>query len=281
MQFLTPYWLLLAPVFVAAAWHWPALRTPRRLGCLGLLLLLLLGPELRRLGRGLELAVLVDQSASAADALAPRLGEMQGLLEHSMSADDRLFYVDFASLAMVRGETDPMIDSQRQQTRLALATQFALSRLSPDRAGRLLVLTDGYSTEPLAGLAERLLRQGVSLDYRFIAPPRQTDFRISRLELPTRVQTGEPFLLEVHVAGEPDGEVALEVFRDGVSLGRTAATVKNGAALARFSERLLGTGSHRYTAQVFGPGDTRPGNDRAEKWIESPVARASCWLPRM
>jgi hypothetical protein len=38
------------------------------------------------------------------------------------------------------------------------------------RASRLLVLTDGYSTEPLHDIAERLTQQHVPLDYRLLTP---------------------------------------------------------------------------------------------------------------
>ena len=130
------------------------------------------------------------------------------------------------------------------------------------------MLTDGYSTEPLTGLGERLMRQKVPMDYRLLSPPHAVDYRISRLDLPTRVQSGEPFLVQVGIAGEPDAEVSLELLRDGVSLGKAPATIKGGTASARFSERLTGSGAHRYTAQVTGANDARPGNDRAEKWIE-------------
>ena len=125
MQFDTLPWLLFAPVLAFAVLRWPALRTPRRLLCLLLLQFLLLTPQWRKLGRGLDLAVLVDVSASAADSLAPRLPEMQGLLERSRTADDHIFYVDYASLAQVHGETDEMTPAMRQQTRLNLAAQFA------------------------------------------------------------------------------------------------------------------------------------------------------------
>lgn len=268
MHFTALAWLLFLPVLAAAVLRWPALRTPPRLVCLALLMLTLLGPEIRRLGRGLELAVLMDLSASAADAMVPRQAEMQALLERSRTADDRLFYVDFASLAQVRGETDEMVPSQRQETRLNLAVRFALSRLSPDRTGRLLVLTDGYSTEPLGGLAERLQRQGVALDYRLITPLVKADYRVERIELPTKVQTGEPFMVEVHLAGQPQAEVSLELMRDGVSLGKNAVAIKDGVATARYAQRLIGSGAHLYTAIVTGPEDGRPGNDRAQKWIE-------------
>ncbi len=81
MRFEALSWLIFAPLLVAAAiWH-PALRTWRRMTCMGLLLLILIEPQWRRLGRGLELAALVDLSASAADALAPRMNQIQALLE--------------------------------------------------------------------------------------------------------------------------------------------------------------------------------------------------------
>jgi hypothetical protein len=268
MRFEALPWLIFAPLFVAAPFWFRPLRTWRRLVCLGLLLLVLIQPQLRRLGSGLELAVLVDLSASAADALAPRMNEMQALLERSKSADDHLFYVDYAELAQVRGEADEIPPHKRQQTRTALAIQFALSRLSPERSGRLLLITDGYSTEPLTRIEERLARQGVALDYRLVALPSAADYRIDRLDLPLRAQVGEPFLIDAQIAGEPDGPVSVEILRDGAAIGHSNVEVRQGRANVHFSDRLAHAGAHRYTAQLSAANDARPGNNRAEKWIE-------------
>jgi von Willebrand factor type A domain len=268
MRFESLAWLIFAPLFAGAVIWFPPLRTWRRLVCLGLLVLTLVQPQLRRLDSGLELAVLVDLSASAADALAPRINEMQALLERSKSGDDGLFYVDYAELAQVRGEADDIPTHKRQQTRTALAIQFALSRLSPERSGRLLLITDGYSTEPLTGIEERLARQGVALDYRLVSLPSAADYRIDHLDFPLRAQVGEPFLIDVQIAGDPDGPVSIEILRDGVPIGRAKADVQRGRAAVHFSDRLAHAGAHRYTAQLSAANDTRPGNNRAEKWIE-------------
>src|SRR6202008_2359718 len=150
----------------------------------------------------------------------------------------------------------------------ALATQLALGRMATDRATRLFVITDGYSTEPLTHLSERLARQQVALDYRLVAPPGGADYRIRRLGLTTRAQSGEPFLIEIEVAGEPDGPVSVEISRDGVNIGQTTLYLRKGAAFARFTDQLTTTGAHRYTAQVSAAHDSRPGNNRMEKWIE-------------
>lgn len=267
IHFAALSWIVFLPAVIALIWF-GRVRTPLRILCLGLFALVLLEPQIRRLGDGLDLWVLVDRSASAADALTPRFAEIKGLLERSKSADDRILYVDYAELAQMQGEADEIPPHKQQQTRTALAIQLALGRMATDRAARLFVITDGYSTEPLTHLSERLARQAVALDYRLVAPIGAQDYRISRLGLTTRAQSGEPFLIEVEVAGEPDGPVTVEIARDGVNIGRAPLYLKKGTAFARFTDRLTTPGAHRYTAQVSAANDARPGNNRVEKWIE-------------
>ena len=60
---------------------------------------LLAEPRVRRQGDGLDLWVLVDRSDSGWEELAPRLPEMETILEKSRGVDDRVFFVDFAAEA--------------------------------------------------------------------------------------------------------------------------------------------------------------------------------------
>ncbi len=130
----------------------------------------------------------------------------------------------------MRGEADPISPQQKQSTRTNLAIQLALARMSPDRAARILVVTDGYSTEPLSDAAERLNRQEVALDYRLLVQPDAADYRVERFDLPPKAQTGEPFMMEAGLAGQPDGTVALEILRDGVRIGESPVDIKDGKA---------------------------------------------------
>ncbi len=263
-----PTWLLLLPAMAAAAWWAPSWRTPLRLLCMTLFLLLMIAPQIRRTAHGLDLWVLEDQSASAEDELTAHHAEIESLLQHSAGPDDRIFYIDYAEHAQVRGEADEISPLQKQSTRTNLAIQLALARMSPDRAARILVVTDGYSTEPLSDAAERLNRQQVALDYRLLTNEKSADYRVDRLDLPTKAQVGEPFLLEVGLAGHPDGPVELQILRDGAQIGRSQVMINDGVALARFTDRLSLTGAHRYTASITAGNDPHPGNNRAEKWIE-------------
>ncbi len=268
IRLAAPAWLLLIPAMAAAAYWVRSWRTPLRVLCMTLFLLLMLDPQIRRMGRGLDLWVLEDQSASCEVELTAHHEEIESLLQHSAGPDDRIFYIDYAEHAQVRGEADEISPQQKQSTRTNLAIQLALARMSPDRAARILVVTDGYSTEPLSDAAERLNRQEVSLDYRLLTGDDAASYRVDRLELPARAQVGEPFLLEVGVAGHPDGPVDLHILRDGVEIGRSQMVIKDGEALARFTDRLGIAGAHRYTASIVAANDPHPGNNRAEKWIE-------------
>ena len=112
MRLGAPEWLLLLPLLVVAGWAWPHWRLWRawRVVCLLLVVLLLVRPQLRLAGDGLDLWVLVDQSDSAQDVLHPLLPEWEMILERSRGPDDRLRFVDFAGDAVERGATLIVMD---------------------------------------------------------------------------------------------------------------------------------------------------------------------------
>ena len=158
MTFVSPEWFLLIPAGLVAAWLWPRCRTrsPVRAVLLALLVVALAHPLLRRARPGLDLFVLVDRSASAAEALARSLPEWEGLIQKAKKPEDQLAFIDYGAAAQLRGttgsgEVDP------EESRTALAVRFALSQTRKDRLSRFLVLSDGYSTEPLQTALEHHL----------------------------------------------------------------------------------------------------------------------------
>lgn len=271
MRFTAPEWFLLMPALILLAWWWRAgrLYRPLRAACLMLLVLLLAGPQWRRLESGLDLWVLVDQSASAEEALLHRLPEWEALLQRGMSTDDRLFFVDFADEAIMRGDDETLaFTGNRERTRLATAIRFSLAGMRTQRSSRLLVLTDGYSTEPVRDLAGRLEDQGVPLDFRLTPDAGGADYRVTSIAMPHRVQSGEPFLLDIAVTGQPDGEVPYSLHRDRRQVGQGQVAVARGHGRIRLAERIPKGGSHRYQVRLHPEDDKHPGNNSAERWIE-------------
>ena len=276
IRFLAPHWFLLVPVLVVAGWQWRALglTRPLRALCLGLVVLLLASPQIRRQGDGLDVWLLVDRSDSATEALVPRLTEWETILTASKGRDDRLIVVDFADEAVTRGAilragaAATEYAGRTGATRLKSAALHALAQIRPDRASRLLAVTDGFSTEPVDGLADTLVERGVPLDLRFPPPSLDADYAIVSIDMPRRVLPREGLIVSAVIRGPVDATVPVEVARDGEPIARLTADVIDGQARVRFADRLAQPGSHRYSVRILPERDAHPGNDVAERWIE-------------
>ncbi len=271
MIFAAPEWFFLVPVLVFVGWYWKNLRLwlPLRVLCLALVVIALARPQVRLLEAGLDLWVLVDRSKSAETDMARVLDEWETLIERGKGRNDRVRYLDFADIAVLRGESDSAtFPGSGEYTRMSLAVENALNRMPNDRLARLLVLSDGYSTEPLDSLAEQLVKQKVPMDYRLTVSPELQDYQVSRLRARSRVQLGEPFVLEVEVRGQPDGEVPLQILRNDQVVLNTAIQVREGRTVERFTDRITRPGAHYYTARVRSQEDAKPGNNSAGTWIE-------------
>jgi uncharacterized membrane protein len=276
IQFAAPHWFLLLPAVALAGWFWRGLHLerPLRAACLLLAVLLLAEPRVRRQGDGLDLWVLVDQSDSGWEDLAPRLAEMETILAKSRGVDDRIFHVDFADEAVTRGAllrggaAATEYAGRRTATRLASAVSYALGQMPADRAARILAITDGYSTEPLDRLAEKLVEKSVALDLR-LPPGREVDdFSLAVFRVPRRVQAREGLLAEVVVRGGRTARVPLEILRDGKPIGKREVEVAEGVGRVRFTDRLAAPGAHKYTIRILPDGDPIAGNNQAEQWVE-------------
>jgi uncharacterized membrane protein len=270
LRLASPEWLLLFAVVGFVAWYWraPRLTTPLRLIALMLLVLALAQPILPGKGRGLDLWVLVDRSASAKELLEPRLEEMEALLATSQSSSDRLFFVDFAQSARRRSASESeRISSLGETSDLDNAIQFALSSVGSDRHARMLLLSDGYSTVPVARARERLQRQGVPLDTRLVNVRGEADWRVAAIDVPTRVRPREPFQIEVRFEGYPDAVVPFVVSRNGEALAEQTVEIRDGGAVVRFFDRLGVSGGARYGVELRSQ-DRFVGNDRASAWVE-------------
>lgn len=269
LRFAALQWLLLLPALALLAWWQPRLRLrqPLRAICVLLLVLYLVKPEWRRTAPGLDLWVLMDRSASAADVLESRRSEIERLLEANKGAQDRIFYVDFAAGPVLRGEANSF-ESSRAETRLRLATEFALARRHNDRAIRLLAVTDGLSTESLAGLPRHLKEARAPLDIRLLAPESAEDFRIEHLIMPERVRPGESFLIEAQAAGAGDADVRYEIISDGKKAGEGVMNFRGGRANLRVAARATLPGARKYEVRLLPEKDARPGNNVATRWVE-------------
>lgn len=266
-----PEWLFLVPVLAALGWRVPALRLgePLRVAALVLLVLALADPRLRLGGGGLDLWVVTDRSDSVAAPAAMQAPEVAAILEKSRGRDDRAFFIDYAVEAQRRDQGDPVLRGGTGRTHTASALEFALAQMRDGRPARLLLLSDGYSTEPLGDVAEKILRRGVPLDYRLLGEGLGEDVRVSAVETPARVLPGEAFLVEFTLSGRGEAEVPWEVWRGGEAPAASGvARLENGVARVRLTDRLGRAGAVRYEVKIRPAADVHAENNVAGSWVE-------------
>lgn len=269
--FAAPEWLFLAPALLALGWRAKSLRLgePLRATLLGLLILALSDPQIRLGGGGLDLWVLVDRSDSTAAAAATQAPEVAAILEKSRGRDDRVFHVDYAVDAQRRDQGDPVLRGGSSRTNTASALDFALGQMNEGRPARILVLSDGFSTEPLGEVAEKVLRRGVPLDYRLLGDGLGEDVRVQSVDTPSRVLPGEAFLVEFTLLGRGEAEVPWELWRGGEKPAASGvARLQDGVARVRLTDRLGGSGAARYEVRISPAQDAHPENNRGGSWVE-------------
>ncbi|NJK91917.1 MAG: VWA domain-containing protein, partial [Blastochloris sp.] len=270
MSFEFAEWLLLLPLLALMGWRWRALRLeePLRAGFLLCLVLLLAGLRLKQGGQGTDLWVLVDRSQSTQRMISRNWTEWRHLLEKSRGAGDRLYVVNYATSAHWEEEAAVSFEDSGRQTRTGLALDYALARARPGRTTRLLLLSDGFHTEPLGNMLEKLRSSEVALDYLLVRQPEHEDLQVESFELPTRVQSGEAFLISARLRGTPDQSFRYRVLVGEQEILSGETRLENGEAWLRFTDRLSSPGAFPYRIQVQGEKDRIPENNEALRWIE-------------
>jgi uncharacterized membrane protein len=269
--FQAPEWFLLIPVLALLGWFWRGLRlhSPLRAIIIVVVTLVLADPRLRRQQDALDLWVLLDRSESTEDIVDKSFPEWRKLLDKDKpSRNDRLTFINYAGEIVEMGKDGTTFTGSRKLTRSNLALQNIIALADEKRPSRVLMFTDGFSTEPLTEAAAQLQNRGIPLDFRLIREETEDDFRVARLEFPERVQAGEPFLLSVIVRGSKDTTIPMVLRRNGQKLTESFVTLVNGVGKTEFTDRIPRTGAFEYQAEILPEKDAHPGNNRSNRWIE-------------
>ena len=271
MNFSTPEYFLLIPALLLLGWFWRDLKlhSPLRLLILILAVLTLAEPVIQHQRNSLDLYVLLDRSNSTEDLIDKGLPEWQRLLESSKpSRNDIVHYYNYATEIAELGADGSSFTGSRKLTQTALALESIAAQADEKRPSRVLLFTDGFSTEPLQEAASQLQARGIPLDFRLIREEQERDFRLARLAFPERVQMGEPFLISITVRGATDATFPLILRRNGQTLTESQVTLVNGLATVEFTDRIPRGGGFQYEAEIRPNDDPHPGNNLATRWIE-------------
>jgi hypothetical protein len=271
MTFTFPEYFLLIPALALVGWFWRGLKlqSPLRMILLLLAVVALAEPIIQHQQNSLDLYVLLDRSDSTEDLIDKGLPEWRDLLEkHKPGRHDTLHFINYASEVAELGADGSSFTGSRKLTKTGLALQSIAAQTDEKRPSRVLLFTDGYSTEPLQEAAAQMQARGIPLDYRLIREETENDARVARIGFPERVQVGEPFLISITVRGAADATFPLVLRRNGQILTESSVTLANGQATVEFTDRITRGGGFEYQAEIRPEADAHPGNNRATRWIE-------------
>ncbi|MFT5904935.1 MAG: hypothetical protein ACI9E1_000524 [Cryomorphaceae bacterium] len=274
MHFINPHWLYIIPAILLLGLVWKRVQILKPLRFITIILtaLILAQPTIQQKQDSLDLWVLLDRSDSTEGLISQNLQEWDKLLKQKQSRKDNLRYIDYAAevVEQIPNSETAIYTGNKKLTRTALALENVLALASEDRPSRILLFTDGYSTEPFDDIADKLNKAGIPVDYRLVREETTDDFRIARIQLPTRAQTLEPFLLGVTVRGHEDGKVPITIYRNRESISTKDTTVEliNGVGKLEFQTKILKPGGYEFTAEIFPEKDAHRGNNKSNKWIE-------------
>ena len=274
MHFINPYWLYIIPAFLLLGLVWKRAQFFKPLRIIAMLLtaLILAQPTFQKQQDSLDLWVLLDRSDSTEDLISQNFQEWDKLLKEGQSRNDTLRYIDYAAevVEQIPNSETANYTGNKKLTRSALALENVLALAAEDRPSRVLLFTDGYSTEPFGDIADKFNQAGIPIDYRLVREETTDDFRVARIQLPTRAQTLEPFLLGITVRGHEDGKIPITIYRNGeiISGDETTVELVNGVGKLEFQTNIIKPGGYEFTAEILPENDAHSGNNKSSKWIE-------------
>jgi len=153
----------------------------------------------------------------------------------------------------------------RSSSQLTNALRLASTAFPGETARRLVVLTDGQSTE--GGVAEEiraLSDAGVEVWLKPLPERRQKDLLLSRLETPSQVALDEPFLMRLVVESRGIESCRLLVTENGVPRQELNLTLRPGPNLFLLPQRKSTSGPVRYGARLLSTEDGQLENNKGE-----------------
>ncbi len=284
MSFVAPQALLLLVPLGLLLWRTGRLAGPPmwlRVALLVALVVALAQPEWKLRSDGSDLVVIVDRSKSMRPGSLDEMNELIHLLEAERRGGDRLGVVSFGREVRVEaplshdarfGGFNQAIDGEASN--LATALDAAADLIPEDRAGRVIVFSDGRATglDPRAS-ARRLAARGIPVDVRpLVREDAELDVAVTGLEAPAAVAQQEPFLLTATVKTNTATTATLTLLRNGKPITQSTRALPEGPSVLTFRDLVETPGLVAYQLRVTAKGDGVPENDigRAVVRVDGP-----------
>lgn len=261
MNLLYPELLLLMVPLGFLLWKttpWRSMRFLWRAAVALLLLLAAAGPHSGGSVEGRDLVLVVDRSRSMPGGVNATVEELVRLAADGAKAGDRISLLTFAAdtgLEQVPADAFHFEGFTRNLdldgSNMSAALEQALAMIPEERPGSILLYSDGeFHGEHPDGIARRAAARGVRIDVRSLARPTRNDVAMERMDLPPRVEEGEPFQFSAWVRAGQATEIQYTLFRGETVISRGTREVRSGLNRLLFRDIGRETGLATYRLQV-------------------------------
>ncbi len=157
------------------------------------------------------------------------------------------------------------VQPNRRGTDIEAAIRTAIASIPPSRVPRVVLLSDGNTTDggdPLAAAADG----GVPIWTVPLPVWSEPEVQLTRVEAPTQVRQGEPFYVEVVVSSNHDAEGFIDLYRGDIQIGKDgdkSVKIKKGENTFRFKQTVLGRRQDTFAARLRGFKDTQLDNNES------------------
>ena len=273
-----PFWLILVIPLLVAFWLRPmpnrVLTLVRGVAVL-LLLLAICGLSVNLPSRHGCVVVVADRSMSMPAGSRRQQIEATDLLYHSMGGADELAVVSFGQRTSVEQPpqrmrfSDFVNDVGNEASNLADGVDRAVSLIPRGNPGRILILSDGYTTGgDVAAAAARAASSGIAIDFRAMQRSGAGDLAIERIDAPSSVAAAEAFMISAWVDSPRPQEVAYELVCGEQVLASGQRAVPAGRTRLVFRDKAGDAGARSYRLRVHSAG-----SDKEDPVIENNTAR--------
>ena len=252
---------------------WPRSGPDRRREALALslrctlllgLILSLAGLEIERTSENLAVVFLLDHSDSMPPEARAEAFDYVHRAMQAMGPDDQSAVVVFGGEALVeqamsaRRELPPISSSpDSSQTDLSAAMRLGLALYSPDRARRMVLLSDGEATR---GDAPQTAQFAQAQDVELLAVPFEhaagEEVWLVEVEAPALLRQGERFDLSLTIEATRATQAAVRVFADEALVFNQSQPLTRGLQTLRLPLAAGAPGIVRYRVQIESGADS-------------------------
>jgi len=230
----------------------------------GLLVFALAGPEALRPNSGLCTMFLLDRSDSVSDADKARAERFVDQALKQLGPTQLAGVIAFGRDAVIDAAPGGRRDLGRvlshvdaSATDLAGAIRLASASFPDGKARRIVVLTDGNETSGDAMEAATVASSdGIPIDYVQLGNDKKiAEVSVLDLQAPAEMRSDQPFDVRVIVDSTKEQDALLSLDRDGSLVKQVFVHLNEGQTALVVSDKVTGTGFHRYRATIHAQED--------------------------